>query len=44
MKRQEIMQKLVYEKFDVREKILHTRNCCCIFIKNLLPEKQRETV
>ena len=44
MKRLKIPQKLVYEKFYVREKILRTRNCRRKFIKNLLPEKRKENV
>ena len=42
MKRLQIPQKLVYEKFYVHEKILRTRNCRCKFIKNLLSEKRNE--
>ena len=44
MKRQQILQKIVYEKFYVYEKILLTRNCRRNFIKNLLPEKREETM
>ena len=40
MKRLQIPQKLVYEKFHVHEKILRTRNCRRKFIKNILPEKR----
>ena len=36
MKRMEIPQKLVYEKFA------RTRNCRRKFIKNLLPEKRKQ--
>ena len=39
MKRLQIPQKLVYEKFYAHEKILRTRDCRRRFIKNLLPEK-----
>ena len=42
MKRLQIPQKLVYEKFYVHEKILRTRDCRRRFIKNLLPEKHKE--
>ena len=44
MKRLQILQKLVYKKFYVQENILHTRNCCHRFIKNLLPEKHTENI
>ena len=44
MKRLQIPQKLVYEKFYVHEKILRTRNCRRRFIKNLLPEKRKENM
>ena len=44
MKRLEIPQKLVYDKFYVHEKILRTRNCRREFIKNLLPEKRKENM
>ena len=44
MKRLQIPQKLVYEKFYVHEKILRTRNCRRRFIKNLLPEKSKENM
>ena len=44
MKRMQIPQKLVYEKFDVHEKISRTRNFCRKFIKNLLPEKRKENM
>ena len=40
MKRMQIPQKLVYEKFYVHEEILRTRNCHCKFTKNLLPDKE----
>ena len=39
MKRQQIPQKLAYEKFYLDEKKLRTRYCRRKFIKNLLPEK-----
>ena len=39
MKRQQIPQKLAYEKFYLDEKKLRTRYCRLKFIKNLLPEK-----
>ena len=44
MKRQQIPQKLVYEKFYVHEKTLRTQNCHHKFIKNLLPEKCKENM
>ena len=44
MKRLQIPQKLVYEKFYVHEKILRARNCRRKFIKNLLPEKRKENM
>ena len=44
MKRLQIPQKLVYEKFYVHEKILRTGNCRHKFIKNLLPEKRKENM
>ena len=44
MKRLQIPQKLLYEKFYLHEKILRTRNCCSKFIKNLLPEKSKENM
>ena len=44
MKRLQIPQKLVYEKFYVYEKILRTRNYRRKFIKNLLPEKGKENM
>ena len=44
MKRLQILQKLVYEKFYVRKKKLHAQNCCRKFIKNLLPEKRKENI
>ena len=42
MKRLQIPQKLVYEKFYVHEKKLRIRNCRRGFIKNLLPKKRKE--
>ena len=44
MKRLQIPQKLVYEKFYVHEKSLRTPNCRRKFIKNLLPEKRKENM
>ena len=44
LKRLQIPQKLVYEKFYVREKILRTLNCRRKFVKNLLPEKRKENM
>ena len=43
MKRLQIPEKLAYKKLYVHEKVLHTRNCRREFIKNLLPEKRKET-
>ena len=42
MKRLQIPQKLVCEKFYVHEKILRIRNCRRKFIKKLLLEKRKE--
>ena len=42
MKRLQMPQKLVYEKFYAHENILRTRNCRHEFIKNLPPEKRKE--
>ena len=44
MKRVEIPQRLVYDKFYVHEKNLRTPNCRREFIKNLLPEKRKENM
>ena len=44
MKRLQISQELVYQKFYVHEKIFGTRNCRSEFIKNLLPEKRKENM
>ena len=44
MKKLQITQKLIYEKFYVHEKILHTWNCRDKFIENLLPEKRKENM
>ena len=44
MKRLQIPQKFVYEKFYKREKKLCTRNCRRKFIKNFLPEKRKEDI
>ena len=42
MKRLQIPQKLVYEKFYAHKKNLRTRNCSRKFIKYLLPKKRKE--
>ena len=42
MKRLQIPEKLVYEKFYVHVKILRMRNCRSNFIKNLLTENPKE--
>ena len=39
MKRLQLLQKLVFEKFYVHEEILRIRNYPRRFIKNLLPKK-----
>ena len=44
MKKLEIPQKLVYDKFYVHEKILRIRNCRREFIKKLLSEKRKENM
>ena len=44
MKRPQIVQNLVYKKFYVHKKILHTQNCRRKFIKSLLPEKRKENM
>ena len=44
MKRLEIPQKLVYDKFYVHEKILRTRIFPREFIKNFLPQKRKENM
>ena len=44
MKRPQIPQKHVYEKFHVHEKKLCTRKSRRKFIKNLLPEKRKENM
>ena len=44
MKRLQIPQKLIYDKFYVHEKILRARNCSSKFIKNLLTEKRKENM
>ena len=44
MKRLQIPQKLVYEKFYVHDKILRICNSRRILIKNLLPEKSKENM
>ena len=40
----QILQKLVYEKFYVHEKIFRTRHCRRRFIQDLLPEKCKENM
>ena len=42
MKRLQIPQKLEYEKFSLKEQVLHARSCRRKFIKNLLPKKRKE--
>ena len=42
MRRLQIPQKLVYEKFYLHKKILRTQNCRRKFIKNLRPEKRKK--
>ena len=44
MKRLQIRQKLVYEKFYGHEKIIRARNCLRKFIKNLVTEKCKENM
>ena len=44
MKKMQILQKLVYEKFYVHEKNSRTRNCLRKLFKNLLPEKHKENL
>ena len=45
MERQQIPQKLVYEKSYVyKKKKLPTRNCRRKIIKNLFPEKRKENM
>ena len=44
MKRLQILQKFVYEKFYLHEKILRIRNSRRKFIKNLPPEKRKENM
>ena len=44
IKRLQIPQKLVYEKFYVYEKLLRTRNCHGKFIKKLLPEERKKNM
>ena len=41
VKRLQLLQNLVYEKFYVQEKVLRARNCHRRFIKNLLPQKRK---
>ena len=40
----QIPQKLVYEKFHVRKKNLHTQHCRHRFMKNLLLKKHKENM
>ena len=44
MKRLQIPQKHVYEKFYVDKKKLRTRNCRRKFMKTLFPEKRKENM
>ena len=44
IKRMQIPEKLVHEKFYIHENILRTRNCRRKFIKSLLPEKRKENM
>ena len=44
MKRLQIPQKSVYEKFNVHETFLRTPHCRRKFIKNLLTEKRKENM
>ena len=44
IKRPQMPQKLVYEKFHVHEKSLRTQKSGRKFIKNLLPEKRKENM
>ena len=44
MKRLQILQKPLHEKFYVHEQILRTRDCRRKFTKNLLPEKRKENM
>ena len=44
MKRLQIPQNLLYEKFNIYGKILRTQNSRRKFIKNLLPEKRKENI
>ena len=34
----------VQKNFTFTKKLLHTQNCCCSFIKNLLTEKCKENM
>ena len=43
MQKLQILQKVVYETFYVHEKVLWTLNCRRKFIKDLHPEKRKET-
>ena len=44
MKRQQIPQNLVREKYHVHEKVLRSQKFHCKLIKNLLPEKCKENM
>ena len=44
MKKLQILQKLLYKKYYVHEKILRTRNCQRNFIINLLTKKHKENM
>ena len=44
MKRLQISQKAVFEKFYLHEKILRTRNSRRNFMKILLPKKRKESM
>ena len=44
MKRLQIPQNLIYEKFYEHKKNLRTQNWRRKFIKNLLPEKRKENL
>ena len=44
MKRLQIPQKLLYEKFYAHKINLRTQNCGRKFIKNLLPAKRKENI
>ena len=44
MKRLQIQQKLLYEKFYVHEKVLRARICRRKFIKKIFSEKHKESI